>query len=290
MLNFKKNLWLSFLLIAMLTATGMLGGRAFQQLLGGAALKTAAGSGIYESLTTLQDTKVDEVTPDTQAARVVVNAPGEGVIGELIRFDLSASVAEAFKWLRVPETVDFEVYDNGTRAVFSARQPGEYVFVIACAYQGTVDVTTHVVAIIGPDPGPSPPDPDDNYPVIPVPADGASFVEWVPYWCSIARRPEAETLRLAASFESVAATIAAGINMTPQEIVDATSRANRLALGESITLWMPVLQNLQDALKTRAVAGTLVTVEQHAVAWREIATGLRAYADMLTVPSFTIRN
>jgi len=245
--------------------------------------------GVYDLSTIFQggedgeDAEDNEVIPDAEVAWIVVNAPSMGDIGELIRFDLSDSVAESFKWLCVPESVDFEIYDNGRRAVFSARTPGEYMFIVACAYQGTVDITTHIVIITGTDPAPLPPGPDNNYPAVPKPVDGASLMEWLPYWCSIIQCPKDETMKLAASFESVAATIVAGVNTTPQEIVEATSKANRQALGESITAWMPVLQNLQGALKTRSETGTCVTAEQHAEAWRDIAGGLRAYVALFNL-------
>lgn len=285
MLNFKKNLRLSLFLIVMLAATGLMCGSILQQPSTGmtAAIETVVERSVYELPTIFQGDEDNEVTPEVEVAKIVINAPSTGDVGELIRFDLSDSVAESFKWLRVPESVDFEVYANGRRAVFSARKPGEYMVIVACAYQGTVDVTTHTVIIIGPDPAPLPPGPNNNYPVVPKPADGASLVVWMPYWCSSIQCPKDETMRLAASFESIVATIAAGINTTPQEIIVATSTANRQALGESITAWMPVLQNLQSALKTRSEAGIIVTAEQHAEAWREIAEGLRAYAALFNV-------
>jgi len=277
--SFKKNTTLSLFLIAVLAVTGLMCGRTLRSqsnVVVAPAVEETVTTDIYGSLTVLKDD--EEVNPAADVAQVVVNAQELGEVGELIRFDVSESKAESFKWLLVPESVDFEVYDNGKRAVFSARRPGEYMFIVACAYKDTVDVTTHVVTIIGPDPQPDPDGPDDEYPVVPKPAEGASFVEWMPYWCSQAKRPKDETMRLAASFESVAATISAGVNTTPQEIIAATGEANRQVLGASMQAWMPVLQNLQAELKTRAEVGTLTTAEQHAETWREIAEGLRGYA------------
>lgn len=286
--NLKKNLGLSLFLIAALAVTGLMCGRTLQQPRVVTApaveeiMEETSEPNLYGSLTVLRDDEEDDVVdPNADVAKIVVNAQELGDVGELIRFDVSESTAESFKWLLVPESVDFEVYDEGKRAVFSAREPGEYMFVVACAYKGTVDVTTHVVTIEGPEPQPEP-EPDDEYPVVPEPAAGASLVEWVPYWCSQAKRPKDETIRLAASFESVAATISAGVNTTPQEIIQATGKANRQALGESLQEWMPVLQNLQAEFKTRADAGTLVTAEQHAETWREVAESLRAYATLFT--------
>jgi hypothetical protein len=280
--SFKKNTTLSLFLIVVLAMTGFMCGRTLQSqsnVVMAPAVEETVTPDVYGELTILKDD--EEVDPVADVAQVVVNAQELGEVGELIRFDVSESNAESFKWLLVPESVDFEVYDDGKRAVFSARKPGEYMFIVACAYKGTVDVTTHVVTIVGPDPQPDPDDPDE-YPVVPKPAEGASLVEWMPYWCSQAKRPKDETMRLAASFESVAATISAGVNTTPQEIIAATGDANRQALGASMQAWMPVLQNLQAVLKTRAEVGTLTTADQHAEAWREIAEGLRGYAALFT--------
>jgi len=277
--SFKKNTTLSLFLIAVLAVMGLMCGRTLRSqsnVVVAPAIEETVPTDIYDLLTVLRDG--EEVDLAVDVAQVVVNAQELGEVGELIRFDVSESNAESFKWLLVPESVDFEVYDNGKRAVFSARKPGEYMFIVACAYKGTVDVTTHVVTIIGLDPQPDPNDPDDEHPVVPQPAEGASLIEWMPYWCSQAKCPKDETMRLAASFESVAATISAGVNTTPQEIITATSEANRQALGVSMQAWMPVLQNLQAELKTRAEMGMLTTAEQHAETWREIAEGLRGYA------------
>jgi hypothetical protein len=211
-----------------------------------------------------------------EKARVTLNAPDKGVVGELIRLDVSTSVADSFKWLLVPESVDFQVYDDGRKAVFSARKPGSYMFVIACAKDGFVDVMTHVVHIVKP----GDPDPTIKYPVVEKPQPGASLTNLLPYWCAEARRTQEEALALAESFESVAAAIAGGAYTTPVEISRATGEANRAALGDSLASWMPVLSKLQGELKRRADAKELETPEQHAEAWREIAQGLLDYAAM----------
>ena len=223
-------------------------------------------------------TSVNRQTTNTgDGAKLVIKAPEVGEIGELIRLDVSGSTAAQFKWLLVPQSTDFEFYDDGKHAVFSARKPGDYMFIVACGLENTVDVLTHVVKIVGP--VPTPPDPNNtNYPVVARPKDGALLTAWIPYWCSQAQRSKEETLKLAASFDSVAATISAGINTTPQQIIEVTSKSNNQALGASIDGWIPVLQNIQLEMKIRAQAGTLTTPEQHSLLWREIADGLKAYA------------
>ncbi len=207
-------------------------------------------------------------------ARLVLKAVKEAEVGELVRFDVSDSWAETYKWILVPKSVDFEVYDSGQRAVFSARKAGEYMFIVACAYEGTVDVIMHTVRVGNPAPKPG------DYPAVPEPEVDAALSEWLPYWCSLTVRTEAETRKLADSFEGVAATISAGVYTTPEEIIKATSEANQQALGDSLVSWKMVLLSLQDEFKARATAGTLASPKQHADMWREVAAGLRAYADL----------
>lgn len=211
-----------------------------------------------------------------ERAHIALVAPDKGLVGELIRLDVSTSIADSFKWLLVPDSVDFEVYDGGRRAVFSARKVGSYMFVVACAKDGFVDVMTHVVHIVNP----GDPDPTIEYPVVEKPSPEAGLMAWIPYWCAEAKREPGEALALAESFESIAAAIAGGAYTTPEEISQATGQANRVALGESLANWMPVLSKLQTELKRQADAGHLKTPEQHAKIWREIAEGLLAYATM----------
>ena len=227
-----------------------------------------------------EDEELVIVEPDT--AHITVKSKTIAVVGELIRFDVSESVAESFKWLLVPESVDFEVYDDGKRAVFSARKSGDYMFVIACAYKGTVDVTTHVVTVTGSSGPVDPPNPG-TYPVLPDPGVEASLKARVSYWCSQAKSPMNEAKQLAGSFDSVAAMISAGVYTTPQEIIEATGEANKEALGTRLKAWVPVLRKLQDEFQQMAQDGELVTPEQHAVTWRAVGDALEYYASLFMV-------
>lgn len=271
-----KKVVYSLLIATALTVTGVVawhvGPQTGQQGANRAEAQTVSRD-IYSGLTVFAADN-EEAKPQEEVAKIVIRAPEVAEIGELVRFDVSASKAESFKWLLVPETADFEVYNNGKRANFSARKTGEYMFIVSCAYKGTVDVVTHTVTVGTPVPKPG------DYPIVEKPDAGAAIVEWVPYWCSLTVRPEEETRKLAESFEGIAATIAAGVNTTPEAIIKATSEANQRALGDSIEAWKPVLLSLQNEFKNRANAGTLVSPKQHGEMWREVATGLRAYADL----------
>ena len=124
-----------------------------------------------------------------------------------------------------------------------------------------------------------PVDPED-YPVVEEPAANSGLGEWVTYWCSINKRPKSETVKLADSFEGVAAQIAAGTLQRADEIIKATASANRAALGNSLPDWLPVLREVQSVMKTLATQGKLSTPSQHQALWGEIAEGLQRYESL----------
>jgi len=178
-------------------------------------------------------------------------------VGELVRLDVSESTADSFKWELVPDSVDFEVYADGRKAVFSARTPGEYRFIVACAKGGTVDVVSHVVKIIG-----RPAAPTNN-----------SLAQWIPFWLWDYDLPRKERLALADSFEAISKR--ADELKTAKDWIEATAKANREILGDSVDNWKPIIDKIGAALLKMAKSGALVTPEQHAAVWKEIAQGLR---------------
>jgi len=198
-----------------------------------------------------------EIDPVTAEAKIVLVAPDSVRVGELVRFDVSASQAASFKWLLVPETPDFEVYAGGTRAVFSARTEGEFVFIIAAAKGDSVDVVRHVVKVIGP-----PPMPQTD-----------SLSEWIPFWNWAEMLPREQCERLAASFESI---IERADELTePGDWAKATAEANREVLGADLQRWKPMLDKIGAALQKMAENGALTTPEDHIRVWAQVAKGLR---------------
>ena len=185
-------------------------------------------------------------------AKIVLHTPKSACVGELVRFDASESVADEFRWLLIPDSVDFEVYAGGKKAVFSARTPGDYRFVLAVAKGGTVDVVSFVVHVG------SPLTPSD-----------ASLAHWVPYWAYGLQLKGGA--KLAANFRKVASELPA----TPQEWIKRTKELNK-ASGVDLEAWGPVLDKIGAACSKRAEAGTLKTPEQHRALWLEIAEGLDA--------------
>lgn len=198
-----------------------------------------------------------DTEPVPAEAKLVLVAPDSCRVGELVRFDVSDSTADSFKWLLIPVTPDFEIYDEGRKAVFSARVEGEYRFVIACAKGGTVDVITHVVRVIGP---PNMPTTD-------------SLTAWIPFWNWHEMLPKQECDLVAESFRSVASR--ADELKTPEDWLRATAEANRDALGDRLDAWKPMLNKIGAALRKQAESGALSTPEDHAKAWLEVAQGLK---------------
>jgi len=196
----------------------------------------------------------DVVTP--AEAKVVLVAPQSCRIGELVRLDVSASAAASYKWLLVPESVDFLVYDSGERAVFSARTSGKYQFIIAVAYKDTVDVVTHTITVKTP------------------PAQPATELlsDWIPYWIWNYPLPPDECMSLSESFAAIAKR---DDLKTPQDWMKVTIAANKEILGDRTSAWAPILNKISAGMKKRAEMGELETVEQHAATWNEIAEGLR---------------
>jgi len=188
-------------------------------------------------------------------AKLVLEAPDTARIGELVRFDVSESTADSFKWLMCPASDDFLTYNEGRRAVFSARAKGEYQFIVACAKDGTVDAVTHIVKVSGPPPQPT----------------SQSLTEWIPFWAWEMNLPDNEAKILANNFESIAERKLA----EPQDWIKATAEANRESLGASLSNWRPMLDKIQTVLQKRAEEGSLTTPDQHVETWLEIAEGLR---------------
>lgn len=192
--------------------------------------------------------------PVNEEAKIVLEAPSTARVGELVRFDVSASVADSFKWLVIPPSQDFEVYAEGRKAVFSARGPGEYEFIVACAKNGTVDVVRHVIVVRAP---PAHPITD-------------SLEEWIPFWAYALTLPSSEAKKLASIYEEVAADNP----QKPEDWIETTAAATRSS-GINLDLWKPLLKKIGDALLKKAHEGKLTTPEQHKAQWLEIAAGLR---------------
>jgi len=212
----------------------------------------------------LQRVPTPAVFTDGDTAKVVLKAPDKVKVGQLVTLDVSASTANTYSWKVIPPTENFRVIEGGKEAVFSSQTGGDYVFVIAVAKDDTVDVHVHTIKVTGGQPQP-----------------GDDLVTKVASWCEKVESPTKrdDALKLAQSFSSVSAVISE--TMTPADIVEATKKSNRDALGDNVEQWVPFLEGLQAELKTLAEAGKLEDTAAHAAMWRSIADGLKAYAETL---------
>jgi hypothetical protein len=196
-------------------------------------------------------------TDDPAEAKLVLVAPTSARIGELVRLDVSGSIAATFEWRLRPDSVDFEVYDAGARAVFSARKAGEYQFIVACAKGDTVDVAVHVVKVLAP-----PPMPQTD-----------ALTDWIPYWNWPLDLPREEIERVAVSFEAVAADTEDFDDVG--DFIKATAKASRATLGDRVEAWKPLLDKVGANLSEKAESGAMTTPEECREEWLRVAEGLR---------------
>jgi hypothetical protein len=197
-------------------------------------------------------------------AKIIIKAPVKAKVGELVVLDVTESNADSFKWELRVKTKNFLVIDGGRRAIFTAEAGGEYVFVVACAKAGTVDVVIHTIVVAG---GPAEPSADI----------GAKVKEWCDKVASDTKRDDA--MKLAQSFSSVSAVISG--EMTPDAIVEATKKSNRVALGKNLEAWVPFFDGLGDELRALGAAGKLPDSEAHRVVWEKIGEALKEYAEAM---------
>lgn len=228
-------------------------------------VNTAALAGDTQAAVAI--TQEDHVHPETPlGARLVVEGPTEAVVGQLVVISVEKSTASSFKWIVLPSTDDYLVIDEGRRICFSSRAGGVFQFFIACSLGDTVDSTVHTVTVSGPD---SP--------------QVDSLASRIATWCDSVESDTKrdECLALAQSFSSVALVMEGGTLTTPKEIVEATMKSNRDALGDKLDAWMPFREGLQAQLTQMARGGELETTEDHIRVWKAVAVGLRKYADKL---------
>ena len=198
------------------------------------------------------------------AARVVLKAPDKAKVGQLVVLDVSESVAANFKWVLNSKTTNFLVIDGGKRAVFSAEAGGDFTFVVAAAKGDTVDVVIHTIKVAG-----GPASPTDDLPTR------------VASWCGGVESPTKrdDALKLAQSFSSLSAVITT--EMAPEDIMEATKKSNRDALGDNLKHWTPFLDGLGAEMTKLSAAGQLNDAESHKRVWKTIAESLDDYAKTL---------
>lgn len=181
-------------------------------------------------------------------AKIVLDAPIEGKIGELIILDASASEAESFIWRVIPDTSNFQIIEDGKRAFFTSSKPGLYLFVVAAAKSGDVDCVVHEIQILGD------PTVEDEFTLL--------VKSWLP------KKLDRQLLQaLSRSF-----TASCEAEDVPT-LVKQTSVANQAVLGKNLEAYKPFLVKFSEYLKENYQNATL---EEHKVLWLKIAETLKS--------------
>jgi len=239
---------------------------------------------------------IDVVVPkQTITGAEEVIEPGEVVF-------LSLSKIESPPPFLTKSSVDWRVFDNGKEKKFRKNSDGSIFFgsgitkrkisvLASVSYLYVIkdetgkfldaDVRTVLLAVtvnIG-GANPNPPDPPDPQPdPDPVFPDGKYKYAAKVY--QIAKnhvKNKAGAKILANAFTTTASSIAAGAYTSVEDILKATTEANRSALNSANidkTQWDEFFTKLQEVIYTDYISGKLVAVPDYAIAWREIAAGL----------------
>lgn len=213
----------------------------------------------------------------------VIVGPQRGNPGDLIVLDASQSRdAAGFAWVLADSDKTFLEFEGGRKVVFATGTPGRYTFVLVAANAGSdgkplVAVARHLLTVGDPQPGPEPPRPPQPEPLPPGKYGLAMFARDQAARVAIDPATKVTTAQgLANSFDSLAATIAAGALLEPASIIAATQASNVSALGPHRSAWQPWGESLRLKLNAFSEGQLLVSPQDYAIAWREIATGLRA--------------
>ncbi len=217
-------------------------------------------------------------TPDVKPAppnpaQIILPDTIEIEIGELGVLDATQSEGVSFIWNCIPEGLNVQVYADGRKLMFSSAKVGTYTCIVSSAYDSYIDQKLVIVIVypVGYDPDNPVPDPP-----APRPDDG-TLMSKVHIWMQSVQSPSkvSEAQALAGAFDRVAVQIEAGTVTTAEEVQDATRNATQMALGTSSLQWRGFLDSLQNYIKIEKRRGVLVTVEDHARVWREIAVALK---------------
>lgn len=200
----------------------------------------------------------DEAEPD--GAGIVLRAPDDCEVGELVRFDAADSDVTGLTWQILPSTPDFEIIEDGRRAFFSARAESagqSFLVIVAGAKDGKPFLTHHTIDVIGvaPDPGP----------------ETLSTVvrRWVRNVDDYEGR-KAHGLALSGVFRK----LASADDIAVDQILEATATANSAVLGDHLDDWIPFLEPLGKELDKLTAEGKLSTRADYKAAWTAIADGI----------------
>jgi len=226
-------------------------------------ISTAVLSGIKQDNQAI----TQDATPrEPKKAHLVVEGPTEIGCGNLVVISVEGSDASSFKWIVTPSNDNHLVIEGGKRIVFSSGTCGTYTFIVACSLGDTCDLAVHTLTVTGNE------KPSVN-----------SLTSQIALWCtdvnSLTKQQDA--LALAASFSRVASQMEDGDLESAVDMVAATSKSNKEALGENITKWEPFRNGLREHLRKMSNEGKLSDTASHVQTWNNIAIALREYSSSL---------
>lgn len=214
----------------------------------------------------------DDDTPDVNKAEVNIKAPDRVKIGDLIIIDLSNSLGGGFDYAVEPMPPGLRTFDNGKIIICGTGDKNVvYTFMVSCALGDDSDIAVHKVRVYGAEE------------TGPVPDPGQNLVQKVKDWASAVDSPTKrdDALKLSQSFASIAVIINQDTFDDVGELIRATATSNRDALDANLEHWSPLLDALMKELKAMSSTGQLPDVQSHARIWRDVAQGLREYAETL---------
>jgi hypothetical protein len=194
----------------------------------------------------------------------------------------------SYSWTILPAK-NIETWPDGTKVLFGTGvKPQKITVILNAAFvftakQGdktdvSLKTTTTVIEVtiddsVTPTPGPTPgPGPKPVIPSLTTAAkEWVTLVKKTPKYTDSEVKIDAE--KLAESFSSIAAAIAAGTLKDQNAILKATKESNDSAISNREE-WLPWFKKLSDHLSAANKDGTIKSTSQYATAWREISTGL----------------
>lgn len=202
------------------------------------------------------------------AKAIEIEAPSVVKIGTLVEIDASKSHANSFAWLVTPSADgNIRIVDDGRRAYLTCGKPTTYTVTIAAASSDGMASIEQVVIAFEPYETPVPAAPKS--PLAIAVSAGVDKVQ--------SPLKDSEQSRLATVFNTVATMIEAGVIKTPEDVLSATAKLKKEALGDSAAAWAPFSDAVGSELNKMSEAKKLSTVEDHKAVWREIANALGAH-------------
>lgn len=219
-----------------------------------------------------------------QSPTIDIIGPTGGVPGDLLVLSIESDTATHVAWTVTPELPDGRVtllpIEQSRKAILCSV-PGTWTVICAASSDTGIAIKKHVVVVSG-DGQPVKPQPIVPRPQ-PQPDSKYGLDRQVAGWLSSVDVKGDEHKRLAFNLESIAGRIDRG-ELTKLDgagsIQEATFNGNRdvLQTESDRQRWLPFFVEQQKALKSLSESGRMSTAADYAIAWREIAKGLKGGA------------